>query len=261
MRPSWAFILLPEKTKSMRISRIFISHALKEGSLLEVHGETSHYIKSVLRLRKGWALILFNGEGYECPSKIESFGRDSTWLRLGTPEEVHRESPLHVHLVLGISRGERMDFAIQKAVELGVDHITPILTEHCVVRLEETSKADARHLHWARILRSSLEQCGRNKYPILDPPTTLDAWLGSRPPVDLEIMLDPQGERQLRHISGNPKSVRLLVGPEGGFSDNERQHTRSLGFMPIRFGPRILRTETAVIAGITSAQTLWGDLG
>lgn len=163
----------------MRISRLLVPGPLEADALLTLEGEPSHYLKSVLRLRKGWRLNVFDGTGHECLATVEGFGRDSTQLRLETPKFVDRESPLKIHLALGISRGERMDFAIQKAVELGADEITPLLTEFCVVRLDEERKANRQH-HWQGIARSACEQSGRNRLPTLHAPCALDDWLRER---------------------------------------------------------------------------------
>lgn len=244
----------------MRISRIFVSAALEAGSHLEVEGETSHYLKTVLRLRKGWKLMVFDGQGHECPATVESFGRDTTVLKLETPVLINRESPLEVHLALGISRGERMDLAIQKAVELGVRRITPLLTEFCVVRLDDEKK-EVRREHWQRVIRSALEQCGRNWMPEIDPPVVFDDWLASRDRLAPAWVLDPSAPLGFASVPPQPQEVTLLIGPEGGLSDSERDRAIASGLQAVRLGPRILRTETAVIAAISAVQTLWGDLG
>lgn len=244
----------------MRISRIFVPTDYEANSLLEVVGETSHYLKTVLRLKKGWKLILCNGQGHECLATVEGFGRDSSILRLETPALINRESPLEVRLALGISRGERMDLAIQKAVELGVSRITPLLTEFCVVRLDEEKK-DLRLAHWQRVIRSAIEQCGRNWMPVIDPPSAYDHWLISRERVAHELLLDPSGQSNFAREVPFPRQITLLVGPEGGLSDPEKQRAMASGFEGIRLGPRILRTETAVITALAAVQTLWGDLG
>ena len=242
----------------MRISRVFVPAPLEASALLEVDGETSHYLKTVLRLRKGWKVVVFDGQGTECPATVESFGRDSTGLRLETPFRVNRESPLKIHLALGISRGERMDLAIQKAVELGVDRITPLLTEFCVVRLDEEKKA-LRRAHWERVMRSALEQCGRNVLPSIDAPLAYETWLASHQ--GAALILDPEAKVGLMDLPRPGDTLTLLIGPEGGLSEQERSDAIASGLTGVRLGPRILRTETAVIASISAVQTLWGDLG
>lgn len=244
----------------MRISRVFVPTLFEAGHALEVSSETSHYIKTVLRLKKGWQLIIFDGQGLECPATVESFGRDTTILRLGTPTLIDRESSLEVRLAIGISRGERMDLAIQKAVELGVHRISPLFTEFCVVRLDEEKK-EVRHTHWQRVIRSAMEQCGRNHMPHLDSPLNLDDWLATRERGGRAYVLDPGAEAGFAQTLPHPQALTLLIGPEGGFSNSERDGAIEAGFQPVRLGPRVLRTETAVIATISAVQTLWGDMG
>lgn len=244
----------------MRISRIHADARFAQDQILELEGEPSHYIRNVLRLRRGWQLTLFDGRGSECPAIIEGFERDTTRLRLGKPSVVDRESPIEIHLVLGISRGERMDLAIQKAVELGVAAITPVFTEHCVVRLDEDKK-DTRHVHWERVIRSACEQSGRNRLPSLERPVPLFGWLDATRPETTALILDPEAPKGLSEIAPFQGRLTLLIGPEGGFSDSEQEAARESGFERVRMGPRILRTETAVIAAISACQTLWGDLG
>ena len=244
----------------MRISRIFVPARFEANQALTVEGETSHYLKTVLRLRKGWKLIVFDGQGQECPATIESFGRDSTILRLETPLWTSRESSLKVRLAIGISRGERMDFAIQKAVELGVHQISPLLTEYCVVRLDEEKK-ELRHAHWLRVIRSAMEQCGRNLMPQIDPPIHLEDWFETREPFGQEFVLHPEAGSGLHQVTARPKQMTLLIGPEGGLSDPEKLRASALGFQSLSLGPRILRTETAVVAALSAVQALWGDLG
>ena len=221
--------------------------------------EANHYVRNVLRLKKGFRLTLFDGEGTECPAVIEAFGRDETRLRLGHPQKVDRESPLRIHLVLGISRGERMDLAIQKAVELGVNRITPLLSEYCVVRLD-AEKREVRLQHWARVIQSACEQSGRNQLPIIDAPIAMDGWISREAPLKQGIFLDPRGEKNLSDLPGEIDDLMLMIGPEGGFSEAEREMALEAGAIAIRLGPRVLRTETAVIAAIASVQSLLGDL-
>ena len=244
----------------MRISRLLIPGPLEAGALITLEGEPSHYLKSVLRLRKGWRLSVFDGSGQECLATVEAFGRDTTQLRLETPKHCDRESPLKIHLALGISRGERMDFAIQKAVELGANEITPLMTEFCVVRLDEERKAN-RHIHWQGIVRSACEQSGRNRLPILHPPCALDDWLTARKAVQGGLILDPEVDRSFGSVPAPQCGLTLLIGPEGGFSEREREGALMHEWTCVNLGPRVLRTETAVIAGLAACQALWGDFG
>ena len=153
-----------------------------------------------------------------------------------------------------------MDLAIQKAVELGVTSITPVLTDHCVVRLDDDKK-DTRHLHWERVIRSACEQSGRIWLPPLERPTPLYGWLEGQSPIGLSLILDPTAPGGLASLLPTENRITLLIGPEGGFSDPEREAAGRAGFQAVRLGPRILRTETAVITAMSCCQALWGDLG
>ena len=241
----------------MRLSRLFVAQPLREGDNLLLDAETSHYVRGVLRLRKGFDLTVFNGEGIEHAAQVDLVARDEVRLRVGEARCPAVESPLFTHLGLGISRGERMDYAVQKATELGVSRMTPLFTEHCVVRLNE-EKQETRHIHWQKVSRSACEQCGRTRPPQLDEPLRLEDWLDRA--VGLRLLFDPQGETCLRDLPApEARGVTLLSGPEGGFSDRERSLARQAGFTPVRLGPRILRTETAVLAALAVVQSLWGD--
>ena len=245
----------------MRVSRLLISSWPEADALLVIRGESSHYLRQVLRLRKGFLVTLFDGQGLECEAAIEAFGRDETHLRLlRAPEAVSRESPLEIHLTLGISRSERMDLAIQKAVELGVRKISPIFTEFGVVRLDEEKKI-TRHLHWRRIIQSACEQCGQNRLPTLSPPESFEAVIERQAPAETRLLIDPTGTNGFRGLPRPEGPLQLLIGPEGGFSKKETERAQQQGWCPVALGPRILRTETAVIATMAAVQTLWGDLG
>lgn len=240
----------------MRISRLYLQAGLNPGATLHLDEESGHYLRTVLRLKQGFELTVFNGDGHEYAARVETIGRDGVWLSIGPGCWRDAESPLGTHLGLGISRGERMDYAIQKSVELGVNRITPLFTEHCVVRLEEDRK-DSRHRHWLKIIRAACEQCGRNRLPVLDQPRQLADWLPQAN--GLRLFLDPQGSASLAELCVPDKHVTLLSGPEGGFAETERVQARRAGFIPVRLGPRILRTETAVLAALAAVQTRWGD--
>ena len=243
----------------MRLSRLYLPAELVEGETVRLDEDSGHYLRTVLRLKKGFALTVFNGDGREFPATVESASRDGVFLSIGAPCIRETESPLHTYLGLGISRGERMDFAIQKAVELGVSRVTPLLTEHCVVRLDEEKK-DMRRQHWQKVARSACEQSGRNRVPEIDEPVKLEDWLDQ--PTGLRLFFDPQGHLGLRDLpQPEDQRVTLLSGPEGGFAEKERGWAREADFTPIRLGPRILRTETAVLAALAAVQVLWGDWG
>ena len=240
----------------MRIARLYLPEALAEGSSARLDEERGHYLKTVLRLKRGQAVAVFNGDGNEYAATVADIGRGGVVLEIGPRRLRDSESPLVTHLGLGISRGERMDFAIQKAVELGVGRITPLFTEHCVVRLDPVRK-NLRQQHWQKVAQSACEQCGRNRVPEIAEPVELAEWLAGRE--GLRLFFDPDGAIGLRHLPPPEGTVSLLSGPEGGFAERERGQAREAGFIPVRLGPRILRTETAVLAALAAVQALWGD--
>jgi 16S rRNA (uracil1498-N3)-methyltransferase len=241
----------------LRVSRLYLPVPLTAGAEVVLDEERAHYLRTVLRLKRGFELTVFNGEGGEFAARIGACHREEVILTVGEYRPVDRESRLEVRLGLGISRGERMDLAIQKAVELGVGAITPLSTERCVVQLDAERKAQ-RLEHWRRVAWAACEQSGRNRVPAVAEPSFLDAWL----PVatGLKIFLDPHAARSLRELAPPAGTVTLLAGPEGGFSDAEREAAIAAAFTPVRLGPRVLRAETAALAALTAIQTLWGDL-
>jgi len=237
----------------MRLSRFFIDAplALGEHALPEA---SAHYISRVLRLAVGAAVQLFDGSGQEYRGELIEVGKKTVRVRLQEMLPGMPESRLQIHLGQGLSRGERMDWAIQKATELGAAQITPIISERCEVRLKE-ERADKRLSHWRQIAISACEQCGRSVIPIIHPPQLLSDWLTID--TDLKLVLHPVAEPLASHPA--PATLAFLIGPEGGLSDAEVERARVAGFQSARLGPRVLRTETAPVVALTVAQQLWGD--
>ena len=242
----------------MRISRFYLPQALSPGATVRLDGDSAHYLRTVLRLKNGAELTVFNGEGGEFPAIVVEAHKEAVSVALGEFKPAEAESPLHTHLGLGVSRGERMDLAIQKAVELGVSAITPLLTERCVVRLDEDRK-EQRLRHWRKVVQNACEQCGRNRLPPLHEPVSLEDWAENQS--GLRLFLDPYGAHSLRGLPRPSEPIRLLSGPEGGFAEHERQSALAAGFIGLRLGPRVLRTETAALAALAAIQTVWGDMG
>ncbi|MGY6275901.1 16S rRNA (uracil(1498)-N(3))-methyltransferase [Methylomonas sp. MgM2] len=240
----------------MRISRLYVDAPLNVGSRIDLDDEAAHYVRTVLRLKSGDAIVLFNGQGGEYACRFDEVSRKS--VRLGIERFVARdvESPLKVYLGMGISRGDRMDWAVQKAVELGVAELTPLFTERCVTKLSDEKKQQ-RRLHWQHIVQHAAEQSGRTHLPVLGEICQFYDWLDK--PQGLKVFLDPYATRSLADLRPTDGQVTLLSGPEGGFSDVEREFAQKAGFIPVRMGHRILRTETAVLSALAAAQTLWGD--
>ncbi len=241
-------------------TRLFVSGDLINGSTLELEGDRARYLGRVLRLRPDDEVRVFNGDGPERSAVIETITKNAVMLRVGEQHETDTESPLRVHLVQGVSRGERMDFVIQKATELGVKRITPVLTEYGVVKLDP-KRAEKRREHWQGVAQSACEQSGRIRVPLIDAPVPLKNWFGEGPAeVDAQLILRPGAAIALAGIEAPSTKVCLLIGPEGGFSDTEYEDADIAGFMPVSLGPRVLRTETAAVATLSVLQSKWGDL-
>ncbi|MDH3553903.1 MAG: 16S rRNA (uracil(1498)-N(3))-methyltransferase [Gammaproteobacteria bacterium] len=245
----------------MTTTRLFIDDDLRSGQELRLGSEKTRYVGRVLRLRVGDSLAVFNGRDGEFGATIYTLGRSAAGLLIGERVDSAAESPLKLHLVQGVSRGERMDFVIQKATELGVKRISAVLTQHGIVRLDATRAAKRRD-HWQSIAESACEQSGRTRPPLIDPIMDINDWYGARTKeTDTDLILRPYAETALASVTAPATKVCLLIGPEGGFSDKEYGDAEAAGFAAVSLGPRILRTETAAVAALTIAQTLWGDLG
>ncbi|SEI49988.1 16S rRNA (uracil1498-N3)-methyltransferase [Azotobacter beijerinckii] len=238
----------------MRLSRFFIDAPLSLGRC-ELPEAQAHYIGRVLRLAVGDAVQLFDGSGQEFIGELAEVGKKNVQVELREQFAGQAESPLRIHLGQGLSRGERMDWAIQKATELGAAEITPIVSERCEVRLKD-ERADKRLAHWRQIAISACEQCGRSLLPAIHPPILLGDWL-ERTRAELKLVLHPVAEPLASHA--RPGSLAFLIGPEGGLSEAEVEAARRAGYRAARLGPRVLRTETAPVVALSVAQQLWGD--
>lgn len=242
----------------MRITRVFQPAALTSGASLDLDEHASHHLAHVLRIKPGADLVLFNGEGGEYQAQVQTVGKRGVVVLVGTRSDPLRESKLVTVLAQGVSRGERMDYTLQKAVELGVSRIVPLSTEHSMVNLSG-ERRERRTQHWQSIIVSACEQCGRNAVPKLDNTNEFAAWLGTDTS-SLKLVLHQDGEKSLSELPAPSGAVTLLVGPEGGLSDNEVVRAQAVGFTVLRLGPRILRTETAGVAALAAIQAKWGDL-
>ena len=241
-------------------TRLFVSGALSNDSSLVLHDEQARYLGRVLRSQVGDAMQVFNADSGEWSATIAKIGKNSVTLRVGTRLETATESPLKIHLIQGVSRGERMDFVVQKATELGVKRITPVLSNHGVVKLDK-QRAEKRRKHWQHIAESACEQSGRTHPPLIDTPLPLNSWFGATKSEDsTELVLNPGATTALASIEAPAIKVCLLIGPEGGFSEREYEDADIAGFQAVSLGPRVLRTETAALAAIAIAQSSWGDL-
>lgn len=240
----------------MRVSRLFVNQPLTPDQSIELDDDNGHYVRTVLRLKTGDSLILFNGRGDEYSGELGEVSRKTVRVLIQTKSVRSVESPLHINLGLGISRGDRMDLTVQKAVELGVNRITPLLTERCVVQLKG-DKQQQRLQHWQKIVQHAAEQSGRTILPELTEIVLLQNWVANQ--AGLNVFLDPYADQHLAQLQPAEMKVTLLTGPEGGFTGQERHIAIAAGFTPVRLGSRILRTETASIAALAAVQMLWGD--
>ena len=239
------------------MTRIYLDQHLSSGECLELPNDATRHVANVLRLRRGDELIVFNGQGGEYTATIDTADRRRVTVVLGAHQPVERESTLDVTLAQGLSRGERMDFSIQKAVELGVRRIIPFEAQRSNVKLP--AERTARRLeHWRAIARHACEQCGRNTVPEVDPLSTFDT-ITRQQSFGLRITLDPVGSDRLPRQMTAAGSVLLIIGPEGGLDDDELDRLGTSGCLRLPLGPRILRTETATVAGLTMLQTHFGD--
>lgn len=241
----------------MSTPRVFVDLALADGQRLSLRSGPSQHLVQVLRLRAGDPLILFNGDGTDFPSVLVEADRRGALVELGTPGAPELESPMAIHLGIGISKGERMDFALQKAVELGVSSVAPLFSERSVVRLSG-ERLDKRRRHWRGVVIAACEQSGRRRLPLLRLPENLTPWLLKDHKCPL--LLDHRADTPLPLLPAPASEVTLLIGPEGGLAPNERAQAHRAGFVGVRLGPRILRTETAPLAALAVIQALWGDL-
>jgi 16S rRNA (uracil1498-N3)-methyltransferase len=240
--------------------RLYVPDRLTPGASLELDSERFRYAGRVLRLRAGDEVVLFDGTGGEFTAAITEVSRRAIVLGIGAHRERNVESPVEINLVQGVSRGERMDLVVQKATELGVQRITPVLTERSVVRLHG-DRSERRREHWEKVAQSACEQCGRNIVPVIDEPQPFAIWLASAGASDAQRAVLRPGVEQT--LSGLPASKRwqLLIGPEGGLAKAELEQATEAGFAPCALGPRVLRTETAAIAALVILQDRFGDLG
>jgi 16S rRNA (uracil1498-N3)-methyltransferase len=242
----------------VRISRVYFKGTLASGLQIILPNEASHYLLHVLRLKIGDPLILFNGEGghYQA-SLVGSTKKKEAIVLVGEFKAINTESPLKIHLAQGISKGEKMDFVIQKAVELGVTEITPLITEFCAVKVNNDRLAK-RQQHWFKVIISACEQSGRTGIARLNAPQLLTNWIDHQPN-PLKIYCQPGASNTIKNLEP-AQDVLLLIGPEGGLSKTEIMAAQNANFKGVTLGSRILRTETAALSAISVVQSLWGDL-
>lgn len=236
--------------------RFYLPVPLAAGSEVALSDDVTHHLVRVLRSEVGTRFVLFNGGGGAFDAELVAAGKKNAVARLLAFRPDNHESPLVTHLGQVMSKGDRMDYAIQKATELGVSALTPLTSERCELRLRGEERADKKLEHWRRVAISACEQCGRNVVPVIHEPQALTDW-AQRVQADLKLVLAPavQGALPREKVA----SAALLVGPEGGLSDTEIAAVQAQGFAPWQLGPRVLRTETAPVAALAVLQALLGD--
>ena len=237
--------------------RLYFSGEVQDHGACRIEGGQAHHVMHVLRLAVGDKVVLFDGRGTEYPACIERMERAVLTLHVNGRREVDRESPLNVTVGQAISSGERMDYTVQKCVELGVSAIQPLTTQRSVVRLA-AERAQRRTAHWQGVAAGACEQCGRNMLPSVLPVKPLMHWLGDAR-AGARYVLAPGATTRLRDLPCPQEAITLLAGPEGGFGEDELLAIRAAGFMPLALGPRVLRTETAAAAALAAMQAMWGD--
>jgi len=241
----------------MRISRIYTHASLQSLQLVTLEEKPSHHLSKVLRLKAGARVVLFNGNGHDYHGHIDSVDKKSVSVRIDEQQLVENESPLKIHLGIAVSRGDRMDWIIQKATELGVDQITPLLSERTEVKFKG-DRGEKKQLHWQQIAISACEQSGRAQLPTINPLQVLAEWTLTTK-ATRKFVLHHRTDLQLdSHESVT--SVCLLIGPEGGLSDDEIRRAEARQFGALQLGPRVLRTETAPLAAMSILQHTWGDM-
>jgi 16S rRNA (uracil1498-N3)-methyltransferase len=238
----------------MRVDRIYIPLPLSAGASVELPAGARRHVTQVLRLGVGDAFVLFNGDGHDYPARLAA----QAVAVVDAPGEPEPAPPLHLTLALGITKGERMDLALQKAVELGAAALVPLFTERTVVKLRD-DRLDKRHAHWQGVVVAACEQSGRRRLPPLAPAQGLAAWLQALPQDHNGLLLHHRAERTLTQLPPPAGRITLLVGPEGGLAPGERAAALEHGFVAVRMGPRVMRAETAPLAALAAIQTLWGD--
>lgn len=244
----------------MRLIRVHVDAALAPRARVRLEAAAAAHVTRVLRLGVGDAVTLFNGDGADYPARISAVGRGTVEAAVTGRAAARAESPLAVTLVQGIARTERMDLVLQKATELGVAAILPVVTTRSVVRLD--AAGGVRKLgHWRGIAIAACEQCGRARVPEIAEPRKFESWIAEPSRSSARLLLSPDAEVPLSAVARGATAIELLIGPEGGLDDGEREAALAAGYRACRLGPRILRSETAAIAALAVLQSVAGDLG
>lgn len=244
----------------MEENRFYHSENLELKYVVELIAQTHIHATKVLRLKVGDQFALFNGDGYDYVAKVIELSKHKTSVKIIDRYEVNHESPLKITLAQGLATGDKMDWIIQKAVELGIQSIQPLLTERSIIKLDR-ERADKKLEHWRTVAISACEQTGRSIIPDILSPIYLVQWLSNQNQTtnSLKLILTPARAQNINHLEKPSSPVVFMVGPEGGFSEKEMNLALSSSFVPVNFGKRVLRTETASVVALSIMQNLWGD--
>ena len=240
----------------MRIPRIYIDTPISTGSLISLPIEAHRHIANVLRLKEKNKLILFNGLGREYLSEIISVEKKTTVVSVKNESDISSQSAINIELGLALIKNDRFDFALQKSVELGVNSITPLMAHRSTIKLD-SKRARKKQAHWQGIIQNACEQSGQNYLPAMNPLHSIADWLASS--TTAGIVFEPTASHTLSSLRAE-KNLRVIIGPEGGFTEVELELISQHGFDKVKLGPRILRAETAAICAVSALQVLWGDL-
>ena len=242
----------------MRIPRIFVDNVLEENTEVSLDITQTHYLRNVLKLNCSDSVVLFNGKGGEYSGTLVASKKSSLIVRLGKLDPKDRESPLRTHLGIGVSRGERMNYAIQKATELGVSRITPLMTARCEVKLSQTRRI-TKVGQWQRVVINACQQSRRTRVPVVGSIIDLDKWC-KETCSPAKFILDVEGNELADSIPAKVEDAAILAGPEGGFEQGEISTAVHSGFQRWRLGPRVLRAETAPLVALSILQSAHGDI-
>lgn len=243
----------------MRVVRLYTHQHLAPDTELELEDDIRHYALNVLRLNKRSSLTLFNGDGFDYSCEILNCTKTILRIKILERSSIANESPLAIHLILSVSKSTHMDYAIQKSVEAGVSLIQPVLSERSISKATKKS-FENKQQHWQQIIRSACEQCGRAKIPTLSTIAEFNEVKGVAGNEN-GFIFDFSADKTINDLNiVNPSTIKLIIGPEGGLSENEIKLASDKGFLPVQYGTRVMRTETAAVAAVLFAQTKWGDL-
>jgi 16S rRNA (uracil1498-N3)-methyltransferase len=242
----------------VRAVRIFQPDNYTPGQTYTLTAEAGQHVGVVLRMQPGDILLLFTGDNREYQAHIIEVHKKKVIIQIDSIHNISRESPRGIHLAQAIAKGDRMEWIVQKAVELGVTSFRPLLTEHCAIKLDK-ERLLKKCMQWQAIAIAACEQCGRNRIPLILEPLSFDDYV-LQSPAELKLILHPEGDKHWRDYPLDSGDIDILIGPEGGFSFEELNRAKQAGFHPLRLGPRIMRTETAGIVALSLLQAVIGDL-